>query len=93
MSYEPTLVISKKDLDKHDSLLIDGAWQYQNTEKEPKGEDGLTVMEYIRDIYKNRTPVKISGVELIICNPSLTRFNRSVREKLTELNVEFEESN
>lgn len=89
MSYEPTLLIIKKDLDKHNELLIDGVWQYQNNNKEEKGEEGLTVMEYIRDVYEKHKPIKIAGIELFLCTPTFSSFNKSVRKKLEELNVEF----
>jgi hypothetical protein len=91
MSYEPTLVILKKDLDKHKELIVDGDWQYNISDKEQRGEDGLTVMEYIQDVYVKHKPIKVGGVELILCAPCFTSFNGKVREKLKELNVEFAE--
>ena len=92
MSYEPTLVILKKDLDKHRDLIVDGDWQYKISDKEQRGEDGLTVMEYIKDVYTTNKPVKVGGVELLLCEPCFTSFNDKVREKLEELEVEFDVS-
>ncbi len=91
MSYEPTLLILKKDLDKHQDLIVDGNWQY-STNKEEKGEEGLTVMEYIKEVYTKHRMVEIGGVELLLCNPTFSTFNKKVREKLAELNVEFAEN-
>lgn len=93
MSYEPTLVILKKDLEKHQDLIVDGDWQYKINDKEDKGEEGLTVMEYLRDLYVKDKSVKVGGVELLLCTPTFSTFNRKVREKLHELDVEFAEKN
>ncbi len=92
MSYEPTLVILKKDLDKHEELIVNGGWQYDNSDESTRGgELGMTVMEYIQNVYTKYKPLKIGGIEIIICQPSLTSYNKSIRDKLTELNVEFGE--
>jgi len=93
MSYEPTLVISKKDLDKHKKLIVDGDWQYEDNSKEPKGEDGLTVMEYLKDVYKTHKVIKVKKVEMVLCSPCFTSFNALVRKKLDELGVEYAEDN
>lgn len=49
MSYEPTLVVLKSSLDKHKELFQNGIWQYETNseDEEERGEDGLTVMEYL----------------------------------------------
>lgn len=94
MSYEPTIICMKKDLDKNKDFILDGNWQYDGTkefkkdQKTGKGEDGKTVMEYIRDVYKGGF-VSIGGIELILMAPDFTSFNMNVRKKLTELKVEF----
>ncbi len=97
MGYVPTLVILKKDLDKHRDLLEDGSWQYDGSqEKEEKGEAEQTVMEYLQHIHKRIAKgnyATVGGVELIICEPSLSNFNRAVRNKLTELNIDFGTNN
>lgn len=91
MSYEPTLVILKSSFDKHKELLLDGTWQYEIKEDEDRGEEGLTVMEYLQSIIKLKQdkPVKIAGIELYLVNPTFTSFNMQVRKKLTELDVEY----
>jgi hypothetical protein len=93
MSYEPTLVILKKDLDKHKDLIIDGNWQYSISEDEQRGEEGLTVMEYIKNVYTRHSPIKVGGIELVLCTPCFSSFNAKVREKLKELKIEFAENN
>ena len=93
MSYEPTLVILKKDLDKHKELILDGAWQYDGSDEKTRGEEGnQTIMEYIQDVYKNHSLVIVGGVELLLCSPCFSSYNKQIRDKLTELKVEFGES-
>lgn len=94
MSYEPTLVISKKDLDKHKELIVYGDWQYKKSNsKELRGEEGETVMEYLKDVCQNHRPVTVKKVEIVLCSPNLTSFNKAIRKKLDELGIEYGESN
>lgn len=94
MSYEPTLVILKKDLDKHKDLIENGNWQYDRSDENSRGgEYNMTVIEYIRDVYKKYPITVVSGIELILCHPALTSYNKKIREKLKELEVEFGVSN
>lgn len=52
MSYTPTLLILKKDLDKNKELIIDGDWQYKVVDsKTSRSEEGKTVMGYLKYIY------------------------------------------
>ncbi len=85
MSYEPTIVILKKDLDKHRDLLLDGAWQYDESEQ---GKATRRAFKYIKNVYEGKY-ITVGGMELIICQPELSSFNQKVRNVLTELNVEF----
>ena len=95
MSYEPTLIISKEDLNKHQDLFENGIWQYGADKKDEAtrgGEEGKTVMEYLNAVYLQK-PITVRGVELVICSPTFSSFNKLIRNKLTELEVEFAESN
>lgn len=92
MSYEPTLVILKKDLKKQEDLLENGDWQYKDKNDEKIGEEGKTVMEYLQDVNRRKTII-IGKVELVLCSPCFSSFNKAVREKLQELNIEFAEDN
>jgi hypothetical protein len=82
MSYEPTLIIRKKDLDKALPIL----------EEEQYSEDEETerVAKYLLQVAKYETK-KFDDLELVLCSPEFTSFNRLVRERLTELNVDFRE--
>lgn len=93
MSYEPTIIALKKDLDKHENYIRDGLWEYSGTkefkdDQKIKTVDDGTVMECIRDAYKNAT-AKIGGIEIVLLTPNLSSFNKAVRDKLTSLKVEF----
>lgn len=86
MSYEPTLVIKKTDLDKH-SEEFEKFWEWENDEDEKR------VMKYLKYVYEIHDRVKIDGIELILCTPEISSFNALVRKKLSEWNVQFGESN
>lgn len=95
MSYEPTILVLKKDLDKNKEFIITGNWQYAGTkenkedEKTRGGEDNETAMEHIKWAYENYSVVKIGGIELILLSPSFSSFNKKVRDKLDELGIEY----
>lgn len=80
MSYEPTIVIKKADLDKYEKE-IQSDWDWN--------PDDHRVMSYIKDVYNNYTVVAIDGIELLICKPELTSFNSLVREQLDEWGVQY----
>ena len=82
MSFEPTLVIKKSDLAKHN--LIDLAYTLESTDPEL-----FKVVDYLRNIYEKNDTVVIDNLELIICRPELTSFNKDVRDYLDELEVQF----
>lgn len=82
MSYEPTLIIRKKDLEK--ALLILENEQYS------ADEDTVKVAEYLLEVSKYETK-KFDDLELVICSPEFSSFNRLVRKRLTELNIDFRE--
>ena len=82
MSYEPTLIIRKKDLDKAIPIL--------ENEQYSSDEDTVKVAEYLLEVSKYETK-KFDDLELVLCSPEFSSFNRSVRERLTELNVDFRE--
>jgi len=93
MSYEPTLVILKKDLDKHEKLITNGNWLYDGSDEKTRGgEEGKTVMEYIKEVYEQK-PTIVGGLELLVCSPCFSSYNKKIREKLDELNVEYGISN
>ena len=85
MGYEPTLIISKKDLDKHKRLLEDGKWQWDRSSEESK-----KIMFFLKGVYE-QGPIIVNKVELLVCTPELTSFNARVRDKLCKLKVEYGE--
>ena len=82
MSYEPTLIIRKKDLDKVHQIL--------EKEQYSANEDTAKVSEYLLEVSKYKT-IKFDDLELVLCSPNYSAFNRVVRERLTALNVDFRE--
>lgn len=99
MSFEPTIVILKKDFDKNKEIIVSGNWQYQGTkekkddEKTRGGEGNETIMEYIKYVYEKHNVVSIGGVKLILCNPTPSSFNKKIRKKLDDFNIEYGLSN
>lgn len=82
MSYEPTLIIRKKDLDKVHQIL--------EKEQYSTNEDTAKVAKYLLEVSKYDTK-KFDDLELVLCSPYYSSFNRAVRERLTALNVDFKE--
>ena len=82
MGYEPILIIRKKDLDK--ALPILEQEQYSGD------EDTVNVAEYLLEVSKYETKM-FDGLELVLCSPEFSSFNRLVRERLTELKVDYRE--
>ena len=86
MSYEPTLVIKKSDLDRH-SEKFEKSWEWEYDEYEK------AIMAYLKHVYENHDRVKIDDIELILCTPEFSSFNRLIRERLSEWGVQFGVSN
>lgn len=82
MSYEPTLIIRKKDLDKALPILEEEQWSAD--------KDIEKVAKYLLQVSKYDV-IKFDELELVLCSPEFTSFNRLVRERLTELNVDYRE--
>lgn len=80
MSYEPTLIIRKQQLAKHESLLEQEQWSAdEETEK---------VAKYLLQVNGYET-IKFDELELVVCSPEFTSFNLAVRGKLDELEVDY----
>lgn len=85
MSYEPTLIIKKSDLDKH-AEKFDNFWEWENDADEKR------IMEYLAYVYKNHSVPEIDGIRLLICTPEFSSFNADIRNRLKEWGVEFDVS-
>lgn len=99
MSYTPTLVINRDDLERAaenwDESFLDLMTQ------EELIDDGMKARKYLLDILRQdrkaenypapytRPELKIGGVRLIICEPDFTSINEAVRDYLTEAGIEF----
>jgi len=86
MSYTPTIVINKKEFDKH-ADKFERDWEWVDDDELER------VMRYLKFVYQKHDVVKIKDVELILCEPEFSSFNADVRTKLSEWGVEFGLSN
>lgn len=83
MSYTPTLIIKKKDLEKH-KTIFENIWVL-----EEQNDPDLKVIQYLKDVFHRSGSAKIDDIEIIMCTPEFSVFNENVREKLQEWNVQF----
>lgn len=80
MSYEPRLIIRKAQLDKNKEVFEE--------EQYSTNEDVATVAKFLLEVNEYET-IKFDELELVLCSPELTGFNKRVRAKLEELDIEF----
>ena len=88
MSYEPQLIIRKSDLEKHEKLFENTQMIFAHVAED---DNNLKPLEYLAKVYLKNNTFNIFGIKCIICEPQLTLFNKSVRTKLRELEIEFVE--
>jgi len=92
MSYEPTLIISKEDLHKHEEEIEN--WLNQKRPKKPsekwkrENEAYYQLMECL-----THEGQKIRGIEIILIKPEISRHNAEVRKLLHHFNIEFAADN
>ena len=81
MSYEPTLIVEKKDLEKFEDELM--------------GLDlrDDRVGKYLYRVILSMDYCNFKDMELYIFEPEFTSFNKKVREWLDEHNIEYGEDN
>jgi len=84
MSYEPTIVIQKRDLDRHVELL--------EQEQYDSDEEISRVAKHLLEVSKYEV-LTFGKLQLVICQPEHTSFNSAVRDRLRELNVFFQLDN
>lgn len=82
MSYEPTLIIRKNDLDKALPTL--------EKDRYTSNAEAKKVAEYLYNV-GSFTPIVFDKLRLVLCTPEHTSFNQKVREKLIELDIDFRE--
>jgi hypothetical protein len=80
MSYEPRLIIRKALLDKNKEVFEE--------EQYNKNEDVAKVAKFLLEVNEYDT-IKFDELELVLCYPELSGFNKRVRTKLEELNIDF----
>ncbi len=84
MSYEPTLLIRKSDLDKHyqelELMRFCG-----DTEREKAANTLFECFSYVT--------VKFPELELVLTTPEFSSHNKKVRDLLDELGIDYREDN
>lgn len=83
MSYEPILIIRKKDLNK---ILPELEKEQYDTDA-----DTVRVAEYLLRVNRIRKTIKFDDLELVLCDPIYSSFNALVRERLKKGGVDFRE--
>jgi len=83
MSYEPNLIIRRKDLEKALPSLIERRWSTD--------EDTQHIAKYLMYVLDKHMVIKFDDLELVLCKPELTSFNKLVRDCLYELDVDYRE--
>jgi hypothetical protein len=98
MSYEPTLVIRKSDLEEN-RRKIEGAEYVTIPQTKFRGRWARRDRIYLEQAYKelqkalNIKTVKFDEVEIVIIYPEGSAHNANVRELLSKLNIEFRTDN
>ena len=81
MSFEPTLIISKSDLTKNIGRLE--ANQHSNSLREKR------VSAFLIEVDTCPTFQFDDGIELVMCRPELSSFNKEVRDELDYLGIDY----
>lgn len=88
MSYEPTLIIVKEDLHKQAGVIEEGSWQEISKRAPEKIQRRKAAFKELED-YLSQEGHKIREITLIMVNAEGSIHNRTVRELLHELDIEF----
>jgi hypothetical protein len=83
MSYTPTIVINKKELDKHKDFF----------EQFYLDDNEQATIDYLKYVNNKHDVIKIGNEEIVLCCPEFSSSNRHIRDKLTELGIEYGLSN
>lgn len=81
MSFEPTLILRKKDLENSISILEEEQYNH---------DDEIAEIAKFLIKVNSYNIIKFDDLELVICKPELTYFNELIREKLDELEIYFQ---
>lgn len=84
MSYEPRIIIRKKDLVK--------ALPKLEKEQYHKKDEIATIAQYLLKICESQS-IKFDELELVLCQPEGSNFNSNIRNKLTKLKVDYQLDN
>lgn len=94
MSYEPTLVIRKSDLEKNRKLIEASEWEYIPSIKF-KGKWAVRDKIYLEQAMAelqtalNIGTVKFPEIEVVIIQPEGTMLGNNVRDLMEKLKIDF----
>lgn len=77
MSYEPKLIIRKGDLDDIANILLSDMYDKTND------EETIRVATFLGNVLDSNV-ISFAEIDLLICQPELTKFNSQVREYLDD---------
>lgn len=89
MSYEPTVILHKPDLDKKADEIL--SHQYGRFRKKARTDAAIAKQEAwdkLESILMVE-PFKIKGVQMILVNVELTGRNKAFRKLLDDLDIEY----
>lgn len=84
MSFEPELIIKREALEKAQTTNFGFDWDYEKLK-----EEDYEVYEFLNKAYYYGGYFTFQNIKMIILRPEFTGFNERVRNKLTELGIEF----
>lgn len=88
MSYEPTIIINKKHLEKHRQKIEEEEWEKGPIKPTQKFERKRAAYDALR-IALNKEAHIISKVSIVIIQPEGSWHNEDVRDLLDEFEVEY----
>ncbi len=94
MSYEPTIIIRKSDLEKHREHIEYSEWEVIE-KKKFTGRGAATRKQELIDAYSKLKEaleyetIKFTEIELVLLYVEFTYANANVRELLDELKIDY----
>ena len=93
MSYEPYIIVRKKDLESHENEIEFGEYDEIKKIKGKKAEEKIKDIEDTYDVLKralnDKDTIKFAEIELVIFWVEYTSNNKNVRNLLDKLGIEY----
>ncbi len=92
MSYEPTIIIYKPDLDKRANEILLHQYGKKRIAKSEKAIAKQEAYDKLESILVNK-PFALKGVKMLMVDIEFTSINKAFRQLLTDLHIEYIEVN